>query len=73
MKDSESIEFIEDQSQDMINHLIREDPDVKGSLKIDVRNDGDYDIILHKGTEKEVNKINKVSKEKLIEMLRERL
>jgi len=73
MKEDENIEFIEDKSQDFINHLIRNDSEVNGSVKIDVRNDGKYDITLYKGSEKEVNKINKVSKEKLIELLETRI
>lgn len=73
MKEDENIEFIEDKSQDFINHLIRNDTEVNGSVKIDVRSDGKYDITLYKGSEKEVNKINKVSKEKLIELLETRI
>jgi len=73
MKEDENIEFIEDKSQDLINHLIRQDSEVDGSIKIDVRSDDKYDITLHKGSEKEVNKINKVSKEKLLELLEKRV
>jgi len=73
MKDDENIEFIEDKSQDLINHLIKHDSEIKGSIKIDVRQDGGFDIIKHNGSDTEVNKIHNVSKEKLIELLDKRL
>jgi hypothetical protein len=73
MDKTEPIEFIEDKVQELNNFLIQQDSTTKGSVKIDVNNDGSYDITVHKGAEMEATTIRSVDKSKLLEMLESRL
>lgn len=73
MTDEEHIDFIRGTCSQQLNHLVRSDSDLKGIVNIEVKDGGEFSIILHRGTESEATEIEGVDKEKLISLLKERL
>lgn len=67
------LEFISSQVEEDINHIVRQSSDLKGVVSIEVRNDGNFNIKLHKGSEHEITTIEAVSKDRLLDLLDEQL
>ena len=55
------------------NHLVRHNPDIKGEVDIEVCSDGRYNVTVYKGTDNQPQKIQEVSKERLLELISERI
>lgn len=69
MDKEEHLDFTEDKVQELVNHIIRHDEGTKGSVRIDAKHEGDYDITVHTGPEKDITKIRGVDKEKVLELI----
>lgn len=68
-----NIDFLQEQSDSILNHLVRQDEELKGSLKISVREDGKYDITLYEGTSDKPRTIESIDKNDLIKMIKKNL
>lgn len=69
----QNIEFIEKQSESIINHLVRQDQNLKGVVSIEAQVDETYNIKLHRGTENKARTIENVDKDELIDMIKDNL
>lgn len=68
-----NLDFIKENVETEIQHIVRADEDLKGVFNIEVQSDGQFNIKLHDGTESEARTIESVSKEKLLELLKSKL
>lgn len=73
MTERQSLNHIKDIVDEHINHIVREDEEIQGSVRLDRNADGTYDISIYKGTGKQATVIEQVSKEKVLNMLEEQL
>jgi len=72
-EESESIRHIKHSIENDINHLVRHNEDIEGSIRLTVNVDGTYDIYVHQGTGTEALCIESVSKDKMLGMLEDKL
>jgi len=68
-----SLEHVEKIKSEHTNHLVRHDPDIKGEVDIEVRLDGRFNVTVYKGTDNQPQKIEDISKSKLLELIDDRL
>lgn len=68
-----SLEFLKKQIEQQTNHVVRNDEEIKGIVDITAKNDGTFNIRLHRGTENEAVEIEDIDKERLISMMEEQL
>lgn len=73
MTEKEHIDFLETEVSREINHIVRTKDGLKGVVNIEVRDDGEYGVTLHRGTEAEATEIENLDKKKLISMLENKL
>jgi len=71
--ENSSLEFIRNSVARAINHLVREDQDTKGVVRIEPKSDGNFDVYIHRGTQSEAVVIEDVSKERLMSMMEDQL
>lgn len=71
--ENSSLEYIRNSVARAINHIVREDSETKGVVRIEPKTDGNYDIYIHRGTQSEAVVIQDVSKERLMSMMEEQL
>lgn len=68
-----SLEYIRKSVGRAINHIITEDSDTKGVVRVEAKSDGNFDVFIHRGTQPEPVIIEDVSKEKLLNMMEDQL
>lgn len=68
-----SLEFIKQQIEKQCNHIVRQDHEIKGIINIEAKDDGSFNVKLHRGTQNEAVTIEDISKEKLLDMMEEQL
>lgn len=68
-----SLEHVEKTKSEHTNHLVRNSPDIKGEVDIEVRLDGRFNVTVYKGTDNKPQKIEDISKNKLLELIEDRL
>jgi hypothetical protein len=71
--ENSSLEFIRNSIARAINHIVREDPETKGVVRIEPKTDGNFDVFIHRGTQSQAVVIEDVSKERLMSMMEEQL
>jgi len=69
----ETLEHVEKMKTQNTNHLVRHNPDIKGEVDIEVRSNGRFDVTVYKGTDNQPQKIQDVSKDRLLELISDRL
>ena len=69
----ETLEHVEKMKMQNTNHLVRHNPDIKGEVDIEVRSNGRFDVTVYKGTDNQPQKIQDVSKDRLLELISDRL
>lgn len=70
---SQSLSHIREITEMSMNHLVRQDPEIKGNVVIEAKKDGTFNISLHDGTQSEATVIELVDKETLLSMMEEQL
>jgi len=71
--ESESLDFIQSIADKHTSHVIRYNKEVSGVVKIQVLESENYNLRVCKGTEDEPQIIKEVSKDKLVELIEQRL
>jgi len=71
--EEESLAHIREITNQHTNHLVRSDPEIDGKVDIEVRSDGRYNVFVYKGGSDKARKIEDISKEKLLSMIKSNL
>jgi len=71
--EKESLSRIERMKNENTNHLVRHKPDLKGEVDIEVRLNGRFNVTVYKGTDNNPQKIEDISKDKLMELIDDQL
>ena len=71
--EDQSIQHVRDMKTKNTNHLVQHDADMSGEVDIEVLNDGRYNVIVHKGTDHEPQTVENVSKNELVQLIKDRL
>lgn len=69
----QSLSHVEDIKSQNTNHLVQHKPELKGEVDIEVRQNGRFNIIVYKGTDNKRRKIEDISKNEMLDMIREQL
>lgn len=72
-KEESTLEYLKDTVEKHNNHIVREDEELKGKVEIEARSDGDYNVVIHRGTSDKARRIEAVSKDRIIGMMESQL